>query len=64
MLETNFLKVVSCTIVDKYISELAHVVHKMFSYVHNHEPCIIFLDKINTIGRHRFSKGTSTDHEI
>jgi DNA polymerase III delta prime subunit len=46
-LETNFLKVVSSAIVDKYIGESARVVREMFGYARDHEPCIIFMDEIN-----------------
>lgn len=45
-LETNFLKVVSSAIVDKYIGESARLVREMFAYAKEHEPCIIFMDEI------------------
>ncbi|KLO11046.1 ATPase [Schizopora paradoxa] len=63
-LETNFLKVVSSAIVDKYIGESARVVREMFGYARDHEPCIIFMDEIDAIGGRRFSEGTSADREI
>jgi len=63
-LETNFLKVVSSAIVDKYIGESARVVREMFGYAREHEPCIIFMDEIDAIGGRRFSEGTSADREI
>ncbi|KAH8918951.1 ATP-dependent 26S proteasome regulatory subunit [Atractiella rhizophila] len=63
-LETNFLKVVSSAIVDKYIGESARVVREMFAYAKDHEPCIIFMDEIDAIGGRRFSEGTSADREI
>jgi ATP-dependent 26S proteasome regulatory subunit len=40
------------------------MVCEMFSYVCDHKPCIIFIDEIDAIGRCRFSKSTSMDHEI
>ena len=61
---TNFLKVISSAIVDKYIGESARVVRKMFGYAREHEPCVIFMDKIDAIGGRRFSEGTSADREI
>jgi len=63
-LTTNFLKVVSSSIVDKYIGESARVIREMFGYAREHEPCIIFMDEIDAIGGRRFSEGTSADREI
>jgi len=63
-LSTNFLKVVSSAIVDKYIGESARVVREMFGYAKDHEPCVIFMDEIDAIGGRRFSEGTSADREI
>jgi 26S proteasome regulatory subunit T4 len=63
-LQTNFLKVVSSAIVDKYIGESARVVREMFAYAREHEPCVIFMDEIDAIGGRRFSEGTSADREI
>lgn len=63
-LATNFLKVVSSAIVDKYIGESARVIREMFGYAKDHEPCIIFMDEIDAIGGRRFSEGTSADREI
>lgn len=63
-LDTNFLKVVSSAIVDKYIGESARLIREMFAYAKEHEPCIIFMDEIDAIGGRRFSEGTSADREI
>ncbi|KAF8637596.1 hypothetical protein AX17_002665 [Amanita inopinata Kibby_2008] len=63
-LQTNFLKVVSSAIVDKYIGESARVIREMFSFARDHEPCVIFMDEIDAIGGRRFSEGTSADREI
>jgi len=63
-MNTNFLKVVSSAIVDKYIGESARVIREMFGYARDHEPCIIFMDEIDAIGGRRFSEGTSADREI
>jgi ATP-dependent 26S proteasome regulatory subunit len=63
-LDTNFLKVVSSAIVDKYIGESARLIREMFGYAKDHEPCIIFMDEIDAIGGRRFSEGTSADREI
>lgn len=63
-MQTNFLKVVSSAIVDKYIGESARVIREMFGYAKDHEPCVIFMDEIDAIGGRRFSEGTSADREI
>ncbi|KAM6497065.1 26S proteasome regulatory complex, ATPase RPT4 [Amanita muscaria] len=63
-LQTNFLKVVSSAIVDKYIGESARIVREMFGFARDHEPCVIFMDEIDAIGGRRFSEGTSADREI
>jgi 26S proteasome regulatory subunit T4 len=63
-LDTNFLKIVSSAIVDKYIGESARLIREMFGYAKDHEPCIIFMDEIDAIGGRRFSEGTSADREI
>jgi len=63
-LHCNFLKVVSSSIVDKYIGESARVVREMFAYAKTFAPCIIFMDEIDAIGGRRFSEGTSADREI
>ena len=65
-LNTNFLKVVSSAIVDKYkyIGESARVVREIFGYARDHESCVIFMDEIDAIGGRRFSEGTSADREI
>jgi len=63
-IESNFLKVVSSAIVDKYIGESARVIREMFGYAKDHQPCIIFMDEIDAIGGRRFSEGTSSDREI
>merc|ERR1719412_541173 len=63
-MDASFLKVVSSAIVDKYIGESARVIREMFGYARDHEPCIIFMDEIDSIGGRRFSQGTSADREI
>jgi 26S proteasome regulatory subunit T4 len=63
-LDSNFLKVVSSAIVDKYIGESARLIREMFAYARDHQPCIIFMDEIDAIGGKRFSEGTSADREI
>ena len=47
-----YLQVVSSAIVDKYIGESARLIREMFGYARDHQPCIIFMDEIDAIGRH------------
>lgn len=46
-------KVVSSSIVDKYIGESARLIREMFNYARDHQPCIIFMDEIDAIGKAR-----------
>eukprot|EP00804_Cyclotella_cryptica_P011008 CCRYP_017497-RA/>CCRYP_017497-RA protein AED:0.33 eAED:0.33 QI:0/0/0/1/1/1/2/0/138 len=63
-IHATFLKVVASAIVDKYIGESACIIHKMFGFARDHQPCVIFMDEIDAIGGPRFSSGTSADREI
>ena len=63
-LDTNFLKIVASSIVDKYIGESARVIREMFAYAKEHQPCIIFIDEIDAIGGRRMSEGNSSDREV
>jgi len=63
-LDCNFIKVVSSSIVDKYIGESARVIREMFQYAKDHEPCVIFMDEIDAIGGRRLSEGNSSDREV
>ena len=47
----HFLQVVSSAIVDKYIGESARLIREMFGFARDHEPCIIFMDEIDAIGK-------------
>jgi len=63
-MDSNFLKVVSSAIVDKYIGESARIIREMFGYARDHEPCVIFMDEIDAIGAKRLGDGQSADREI
>lgn len=41
----------SSAIVDKYIGESARLIREMFNYARDHQPCIIFMDEIDAIGK-------------
>eukprot|EP00804_Cyclotella_cryptica_P000203 CCRYP_016190-RA/>CCRYP_016190-RA protein AED:0.22 eAED:0.22 QI:0/0/0/1/1/1/3/0/239 len=60
----TFLKVVASAIVDKYIGESACIIHEIFGFASDHQPCIIFMDEIDAIGGSRFGEGTSANREI
>lgn len=46
-----FLKIVASAIVDKYIGESARVIREMFGYAKDHQPCVMFMDEIDAIGK-------------
>jgi 26S proteasome regulatory subunit T4 len=39
--------------VDKYIGESARMIREMFAYAKDHQPCIIFMDEIDAIGKNK-----------
>jgi len=63
-LDSNFLKVVSSAIIEKYIGESSRMVREMFAYAKTNQPCVIFLDEIDAIGGKRSSDSTSSDREV
>ncbi|KAF6163071.1 hypothetical protein GIB67_001399, partial [Kingdonia uniflora] len=63
-IEVNFMKVVSSANIDDYIGISERLLREIFGYLHDHQPCIIFMDEIDAIGGRRFSEGTSADREI
>lgn len=63
-LDSNFLKVVSSAIIEKYIGESSRMIREMFAYAKTHEPCVIFMDEIDAIGGKRSSDSTSSDREV
>lgn len=63
-LDSNFLKVVSSTIIEKYIGESSRMIREMFAYAKANQPCVIFLDEIDAIGGKRSSDTNSSDREV
>lgn len=63
-LDSNFLKVVSSAIIEKYIGESSRMIREMFAYAKSNQPCVIFLDEIDAIGGKRSSDTTSSDREV
>merc|ERR1711915_754350 len=58
-LDANFLKVVSSAIVDKYIGESARLIREMFNYARDHQPCIIFMDEFDALGKVKMIMATN-----
>ncbi|KAL3789402.1 hypothetical protein HJC23_001950 [Cyclotella cryptica] len=48
-IHATFLKVVASTIANKY-RKLACIIHEMFGFTRDHQPCVIFMDEIDAIG--------------
>ncbi|KAI5185544.1 26S proteasome regulatory subunit T4 [Nematocida homosporus] len=63
-LDSNFLKVVSSAIIEKYIGESSRMIREMFAYAKANQPCVIFLDEIDAIGGKRSSDSNSSDREV
>lgn len=42
-------QVVASAIVDKYIGESARLIREMFGYARDHQPCIIFMDEVQSL---------------
>uniref|UniRef100_A0A8C6QHC7 AAA+ ATPase domain-containing protein n=1 Tax=Nannospalax galili TaxID=1026970 RepID=A0A8C6QHC7_NANGA len=57
----NFLKVLSSSIVDKYIGECACLIREIFNYARDIQPCIILMGEIDVIGGHQFSEAISAE---
>ncbi|CCD24707.1 protein-degrading AAA family ATPase MSP1 NDAI_0D03930 [Naumovozyma dairenensis CBS 421] len=56
----NFISVRMSTLMDKYYGESNKMVDALFSLANKIEPCIIFIDEIDSVLRER----TSFDHEV
>ncbi|KAK7796539.1 hypothetical protein U0070_006560, partial [Myodes glareolus] len=63
-LNCNFLKVVTISIIDKYLGESACLIREMFNYARDHQPCVFLMDETDAIGGHWLSDDTSADSEI
>ncbi|XP_057336326.1 26S proteasome regulatory subunit 10B-like isoform X2 [Microplitis mediator] len=59
-LKANFIKVVSSDILDKSVRDPSGFIYEIFTYAIRNQPCIIFMDEIDAIGRRRLPEGTKT----
>ncbi|CDY39033.1 BnaA02g17220D [Brassica napus] len=62
-INSTFLMVVSSSLVSKYVGESSLMVREMFKYAREHQPCIVFMDEIDAIGRRRSSYGEGDTSE-
>lgn len=56
----NFISIRMSSVMDKWYGESNKIVDALFSFANKLEPCIIFIDEIDSFLRER----TSTDHEV
>ncbi|KAF8045009.1 hypothetical protein N665_5773s0001 [Sinapis alba] len=59
-IDSTFLMVVSSALVSRYMGESSMMVRDMFKYAREHQPCIIFMDEIDAIGRRRSNYGVDS----
>ena len=59
----NFLHVVGSSISDKYIGEGARIVREMFNYARDHQPCVIFIDEVDSMAGKRQGDSSGNDRE-
>ncbi|KAL0731818.1 hypothetical protein Bca4012_027912 [Brassica carinata] len=62
-IDSTFLTVVSSALVSKNLGDSLLMVREMFKYAREHQPCIIFMDEIDAIGRRRSSSGEGETSE-
>uniref|UniRef100_M4CVF1 AAA+ ATPase domain-containing protein n=2 Tax=Brassica campestris TaxID=3711 RepID=M4CVF1_BRACM len=62
-INSTFLMVVSSSLVSKYVGESSLLVREMFKYAREHQPCIIFMDEIDAVGRRRSRYGEGETSE-
>ncbi|KAJ4909281.1 26S protease regulatory subunit S10B-like protein B [Raphanus sativus] len=62
-IDSTFLTVVSSSLVSRYMGESSLMVREMFKYACEHQPCIIFMDEIDAIGRRRSTYGEGETSE-
>ncbi|XP_010416428.1 PREDICTED: 26S protease regulatory subunit S10B homolog B-like [Camelina sativa] len=55
-MDSTFLTVVSSALVSEDLEDSSLLVRDMFRYARDHQPCIIFMDGIDAIGRRRGSR--------
>ncbi|KFK41978.1 hypothetical protein AALP_AA2G196500 [Arabis alpina] len=63
-IDATFLMVVSSSLVSKYMGDSPLLVREMFKYARDHQPCIIFMDEIDAIGRCRSNQASDCDRVL
>lgn len=62
--DCTFIRVSGTELVQKYIGEGARLVRELFVMAREHEPSIIFMDEIDSIGSTRGDGGAHSDSEV
>ncbi|KAK8790036.1 hypothetical protein WA158_006816 [Blastocystis sp. Blastoise] len=62
--DCSFIRLSGSELVQKYIGEGARMVRELFVMAREHEPCLIFMDEIDSIGGTRLGGGASGDNEV
>jgi len=62
--DCTFIRVSGAELVQKYIGEGARMVRELFVMAREHQPSIIFMDEIDSIGGKRIDSGKGSDSEV
>eukprot|EP00245_Coleochaete_scutata_P010820 TRINITY_DN3907_c3_g1_i1.p1 TRINITY_DN3907_c3_g1~~TRINITY_DN3907_c3_g1_i1.p1 ORF type:complete len:397 (-),score=99.95 TRINITY_DN3907_c3_g1_i1:236-1426(-) len=62
--DCTFIRVSGSELVQKYIGEGSRMVRELFVMAREHQPSIIFMDEIDSIGSARMESGSNGDSEV
>lgn len=62
--DCSFIRLSGGELVQKYIGEGSRLVRELFINAREHEPCLIFMDEIDSIGGTRLGGGKHGDNEV